>query len=200
VQSVVRVGRLWGKRTDPDYPLLEIGNRILGADFLSRLNQNLRQRNGYTYGASSTFRYLRDRGSWQAGSDIRGDATGAALREMIKEIDGVRSNAPLTPPEIEINRTALLRAFPESFETPTGIAGELSDLVEFNLPDDEWIQHERRLETAKADGIQESMNKLVDPTPRVIVIVGDRRTAEPLLKAAGFTDIRAITPEGRLVK
>ena len=89
VQSIIRIGRIWGKRTDPDYELLEIGNRILGADFLSRLNQNLRERNGFTYGASTGFRFLRDRSTWQAGSDVRADATGAALREMIKEIDGV---------------------------------------------------------------------------------------------------------------
>ena len=200
VQSIIRIGRIWGKRTDPDYPLLEIGNRILGADFLSRLNQNLRERNGFTYGASTGFRYLRDRSTWQAGSDIRADATGAALREMVKEIEGVRSNAPFTTSELEINRAALLRAFPESFETPTGIAGELSDIVEFNLPDDEWTQHLKRLETAQGAAVQESMNKLVDPETRVIVIVGDRKTVEPLLKRAGFSEIRAITPEGRPVK
>jgi zinc protease len=200
VQSIIRIGRLWGKRTDPEYPLLEVGNRILGADFLSRLNQNLRERNGFTYGASTGFRYLRDRGVWQAGSDVRGDATGAALREMIKEIDGVRSSSPLTSSEIEINRAALLRAFPESFETPTGIAGELGDLAEFDLPDDEWVQHQQRLQTAQSAAIQQAMNKLVDPEPRVVVVVGDRRRVEPLLKEAGFRDIRPITPEGRPAK
>jgi zinc protease len=200
VQSIIRIGRIWGKRTDPEYPLLEIGNRILGADFLSRLNQNLREKNGFTYGASSGFRYLRDRSLWQAGSDVRGDATGAALREMVREIEGTRSNAPFTPSEIEINRAALLRAFPESFETPTGIAGELSDLVEFNLPDDEWTQHQQRLQTAQPAAIQQAMNKLVDPDPRVIVIVGDRKKIEPLLQEAGFRDIRAVTPEGRPAK
>lgn len=200
VQSIIRVGRIWGKRTDPDYAQLEIGNRILGADFLSRLNQNLRERNGFTYGASTGFRYLRDRSVWSAGSDVRADATGAALKELIKEIDGVRSNAPYTPSEIEINRAALLRAFPESFETPTGIAGELGDLVEFNLPDDEWTQHQQKLATATPADVQQSANKLVDPEPRLIVIVGDRRSVEPLLKAAGYRDIRPVTPEGRPVK
>jgi zinc protease len=200
VQSIIRIGRLWGKRTDPDYELLEIGNRILGADFLSRLNQNLRERNGFTYGASTGFRFLRDRSTWQAGSDVRADATGAALKEMIKEIDGVRSNAPYTPSEIEINRAALLRAFPESFETPMGIAGELGDIVEFNLPDDEWTTHQQKLAAATAADIQQAANRLVDPESRLIVVVGDRRMVEPLLKAAGFRDIRPVTPEGRAAK
>jgi zinc protease len=199
-QSLLRIGRLWGRRTDPGYELLEVGNRILGADFLSRLNQNLREKNGFSYGASTGFRYLRDRSTWQAGSDVRADATGAALREMIKEIEGVRSDRPFTPSEIEINRAALLRAFPESFETPSGIASELGDLVEFGLPDDEWKQHQARLSTASPAEIQQALNKLVDSESRVILVVGDRKKIEPLLKDMGFKDVRLVTPEGKAVK
>ena len=82
VQSVIVVGRTWRDRKDDSYFATQIGNRVLGGDFLSRINQNLRERNGYTYGARSDFDYQRASSRWTVQTSVRREVTGAALREI----------------------------------------------------------------------------------------------------------------------
>ncbi|HVJ83945.1 MAG TPA: pitrilysin family protein [Planctomycetia bacterium] len=196
VQSVVRVGAPWRPRKDPYYLPALVANRVLGGDFLARINQNLREKNGFTYGAYSTFRFLRDRGSWETSSGIRGDATGPALKELLGEIDGVRGARPFKPEEIAVNRGAIVRSFPEEFETPEGIAGALSEVAEFDLPLTEWADFIGRLEKLAAAEIPQSFADAVDPSKRIILIVGDRKAVEPQLKTAGYAKLKFLTPEG----
>ena len=87
VQSVIVVGRAWRSRSDDSYLATRIGNRVLGGDFLSRINQNLRERNGYTYGARSGFDYLRSNSRWTVQTSVRSEVTGAAVRNCLR-IDG----------------------------------------------------------------------------------------------------------------
>ena len=97
VQSVVSVGRRWEEdRKGPRYVATLVGNRILGNDFLSRLNQNLRERNGYTYGAGSSFSYRRTGSVWAVQTSVRADATAPALKEILAELDALAGDRPFT--------------------------------------------------------------------------------------------------------
>jgi zinc protease len=193
VQSVVDVGRRWVGRDDPRYFATLIGNRILGADFLSRLNANLRERNGFTYGVYSIFLYRRTGSVWALNTPVRADSTAEALKEIQGELNGLTSSKPLTAEEMAVARDAEVRTFPDSFEDPSGIASQLQELALFGLPSDYLDTFLDRLKATTADKIQEVMAEVVDPDKRVILIVGDRKSVEPKLQELGFKQTRTVT-------
>jgi predicted Zn-dependent peptidase len=173
-----------------------VGNHVVGDDFLSRLMRNLREKNGFTYGVDCSFRYRRSGSTWSASAAVNTDATAAALKEMLAELDGVLDKQPLTDTEVEVGRLGLLRALPQNFETPARIAGQLEELAIFNLPLDYFVTHQERLRTLPRPAIQATTAELLDKSARVVLVVGDRGKIEPLLKAAGFSNIRAVTADG----
>jgi predicted Zn-dependent peptidase len=200
VQSVINVGRRWVGHDDPRYFATLIANHSVGADFLSRLNANLREKNGYTYGCGSNFAYRRTGGTWQVSTSVRADVTTEALKEVLGELDALAKDRPLTKDEIATARDAESRTFPESFEDPSGIAGVLASMALFHLPPDYLDTYLKKLETVPDAQIRQSMNEVVAPGERTILIVGDRKSIEPKLKAMGIKDIRIVDPDGKLVK
>ena len=196
VQSILMVGRPWVGRDDARYDETLIGNRVLGADFLSRLNQNLREKNGYSYGAGSRFAYRRGGGTWQATSQVRGDATAPALKEMLAELDGVGGARPLSPVEVATAKDGEARSYPEGFASPRGIAGAIAELVELNLPPEELDAALGRIESVGPEAVNAVMTRLGEKSGRLILVVGDRASVEPKLKELGFKAIRVVSPDG----
>ena len=196
VQSILMVGRPWVGRDDPRYDETLIGNRVLGADFLSRLNQNLREKNGYSYGAGSRFAYRRGGGTWQATSQVRGDATAPALKEMLAELDGVAGARPLSVDEVATAKDGEARSYPEGFAAPRGISAAVAELVELNLPPEELDAALGRIESVGPEAVNAVMRKLGAKPGRLILVVGDRASVEPKLKALGFKEVRVVTPDG----
>ena len=197
VQSVLSVGRRWVDRDDPRYFATLVGNRVLGADFLSRINQNLREKNGYSYGAGSAFHYRRTGSVWGVNTSVRADATAPALEEVLSELDDVRKERPLTDEEIAVARDAEARSYPETFEDPSGIAGLLAEMALHGLPDDYPETFLDRLAATKPDEIREVMAELVDPSKRTILVVGDRESVAPKLEALKFEEVRQVDPDGK---
>jgi zinc protease len=196
VQSVLTVGRRWVERVDPRYYATLIGNHILGADFLSRLNRNLRVENGFTYGAGSAFVFRRTGSVWAVQTDVRAEVTAAALKEVLGELDALTKDKPFTTEEIGVAREAEVRSYPESFESPGGIVGTLEEMAEFHLPPDYLETYLERLQSTKPDQIVRAMTEVVEPKERVVLVVGDRASVEPKLKALGFREVRLVTPDG----
>jgi zinc protease len=199
VQSIIDIGRVWIDRKDPRYFATLLGNRVLGGDFLSRLNRNLREEHGYTYGAHSLFLYRRKGSVFAVNTDVRTDATAAAFKEIEKELDGLGSGTlAFTDQEVEVARSAEIRAFPESFEDPAGIAGELQQMAVFDLPADYLDTYLDRLKATSTKDVQHAMTEVVDPAQRVRLIVGDRNAIAPALEKSGVRNIRALTADGKL--
>jgi len=199
VQSVIAVGRPWVGRADPRYFATVIGNHVVGDDFLSRLNANLREKNGYSYGCSSNFGYRRTGSTWQVGSNVRADVTAEALKEILAELDGLAKDRPLTDPEIATARDAEARSFPESFQDPATIAGVFSSIAQFGLPDDYLDTVLKNLAETPNDPIRRAMNDVVAPDRRTILVVGDAASIVPKLKAAGVREVRLVNPDGKLL-
>ena len=199
VQSVIAVGRRWVDRKDPRYFATVIGNHIVGADFLSRLNANLREKNGYSYGCGSNFSYRRTGGTWQVSTSVRADVTTEALKEILGELDALAKDRPLSEEEIAIARDSESRSFPESFEDPGSIAGVLAGIAQFGLPADYLDTFLKSLQDAPDDQIRKAMTEVVTPSERTILIVGDRASVEPKLKAMGVKEVRLVDPDGRPV-
>lgn len=197
VQSVLSVGRRWHGRKDPRYFATMLGNRILGGDFSSRINQNLRERNGFTYGAGSYFLFRRSGSVWAVQSSVRADATAPALREVLRELDRLAGDKPFTTEEIATAVDAETRSFPDAFQSPSSLAGILTELARYDLPPDYLETFLENLQETTAEDIVKVMTEVVEPRERVVLIVGDRESIEPKLRELGFREIRRVTPDGR---
>jgi zinc protease len=196
-QSILNVGRRWVDRSDPSYYATLLGNRILGGDFLSRLNQNLREKNGYAYGANSRFRFRRSGSLWTASAAVRTDATASALKEVLSELDDLTGSRPITDHEIGMALGAELKAYPDHFESPQSIAAILRDMAEFHLPSDYLDKFPAQLQATKPDEVGKTMAKLVATSERVTLIVGDRKVVEPKLRAIGYSKLQPISYDGQ---
>ncbi len=196
VQSVLSVGRRWVDRSDPRFLATLLGNRILGGDFLSRLNNNLREKNGFTYGAGSAFRFRRSGSLWMVSTQVRADATAPALKEVLSELDGLAGGKPFTSEEIATAVGAEMKSFPETFESPGSIAGILEEMAEFRLPLNYLDTFLEQLEATKPETIGKAMADVVAPKERIVLIVGDRKSVEPKLRELGFNSIKILSPDG----
>ena len=135
-QSVIAVS-LVGADASPDYHALTVMNSIFGGQFSSRLNLNLRERKGYTYGARTSFDWrILQRGPFVASSSVQTAVTAPALVEFLKEFEGMTGARPVTAEEVEFSKAYLVRGYPAGFETPAQVASQLETLVEFRLPAD----------------------------------------------------------------
>ena len=200
VQSVLSVGRRWVDRNDPRYFATLIGNHIVGDDFLSRLNANLREKNGYSYGCRSSFGYRRNGSTWQVSTSVRADVTAEALKEVLGELDGLAGASPLSEEEIATAREAESRTFPESFEDPGSIVGILGGIAEFALPSDYLDTFLKHLRDVPDDQIRKTMIEVVAPSARTILVVGDRATIEAKLRALpGVKSVRIVNPDGKVI-
>jgi zinc protease len=198
VQSSVYVGRLWVDRKHESYLATMLGNRMLGADFLSRLNQNLRETNGFTYGAGSMFRFRQVGSVWAVATQVRTDVTAAALKEVFKELDDLATGKrPFTVEETATATDAEIRSYPEGFESPASIAAVLEEMAEFDLPDDYLDTYLANLKATKREAVSDAMAKVVDSTSRIVLVVGDRKSVEPKLKELGFKTVRVLNTDGK---
>ena len=135
--------------------------------------------------------------AWQVISSVRADVTAEALKEILGELDALAKDRPLSDEEIATAREAESRSFPESFEDPKSIVSILAGLAQFHLPDDYLETYLDRLRQTPDPEIRKTMVEVVVPTDRTILIVGDRDSVEPKLKAQGFRDIRLVNPDGK---
>jgi zinc protease len=181
-QSVIAAGQVGVARTHPDYAPLTVMNMAFGGQFTARLNMNLREDKGYTYGYRSRFDWRKSASSYSAGGSVQTAVTKEALFETLKEFRDLHANRPIGAEEFEKAQLGLIRGFPPSFETPSQVMRRLLDIVHFGLPDDYFSGHVARLEAVTLDDVQRVAEQHVDPDALSIVVVGDRATIEGPLR------------------
>jgi predicted Zn-dependent peptidase len=198
-QTVLRLVGKGVARSSPDRPPLSLLATVLGGSFTSRLNFNLRERNGYTYGASSRFVFLRRPGPFTAAASVFTKVTDAALGEFLKELGNLRTGE-IKPDELTKARALLQQQISEALSTTAGTAGAYADLALYRLPLDEPARFTRALASADAARLRRLAARSIDPTHMTIVAVGDRKTIEPALRAAGLPAPEVRDTDGELVK
>ena len=166
-------------------------NTILGGSFTSRLNQNLREQHGYTYGAGSRFDMRLGAGPFYATAMVQTDKTAESLTEFFKELDGIRQPVPAAELERAKNYVAL--AYPGQFETTRQMAGELAQLVVYQLPDDYFLTYVANIQAVTAADVQRVAEKYITPGRFAVVIVGDRQTIAPKVEALKLGPIPMLT-------
>jgi predicted Zn-dependent peptidase len=180
-QSSFRLGGIGAPRTTSDYFALEVMNTVLGGAFTSRLNQNLRETHGYSYGAGSGFGLRRSAGPFVASAEIVTAKTDSALIEFTKELRAIRDTVPAE--ELSKAKRYLQLGLPGNFETTTGIAGEFLPLLAYGIPLDFYATAVERYGAVTQADVQRVARQYVDPDKLTIVIVGDRKTIEPGIRA-----------------
>jgi zinc protease len=180
-QSSFRIGGIGAARSTKDFFALQVMNTMLGGSFGSRLNQNLREKHGYTYGANSGFSYRRSAGPFTASAEVVTAKTDSALVEFLKELSAIRDTVPTD--ELERAKRYLQLGLPQGFETTRGIAGQLLPLVTYDIPLDFYNTAVQRIGAVTQADIQRVAREYIDPSKLTLVIVGDKKVIEPGLRA-----------------
>jgi zinc protease len=169
------------ERKSPDYPAVIVMNDVLGGLFSSRINRNLREEKGYTYGAFSFYWFYRSTGPFIAGSQVRQDVTAPAAKELFKELDGIHTT-PLTDEELRLAKNATIRSLPGKFESARAVNGELANLWLFGLPLDYFTKLPAQIEAVTSAAAQSAAEKYVHPENLLLIAVGDKAKIEAGLK------------------
>ena len=190
-QSQVRIGHVGVTRSTPDYFPLVVLNTILGGSFTSRLNQNLREEHGYSYGASSRFDMRLSAGAFQAGAGVQTDKTADSLREFFKELKGI--GAPVSEAELAKAKNYIALSFPSEFETITDLTSHLEEMAIYKLPDTYFTQYIANVQAVTAAAVQKAAATYVQPEKFAVVVVGDRKRIEPGIQALKLGALRAMS-------
>jgi predicted Zn-dependent peptidase len=188
-QSQVRIGAIGVPRSTPDYFPIQIMNTVLGGAFSSRLNMNLREDKGYTYGASSVFDMRVAPGPFYAAAGVQTDRTSESLREFFKELENISD--PIPDEELTRARNYVALRFPERFETTGDISTNLEAQIIYGLPDDYFSRYVQNIQAVTADDAQRVARKYVVPRSLSVVVVGDRAKIESSIRAL---DLGPVTP------
>ena len=189
-QSQIRIGLVGVPRSTPDYVALDVLNTILGGSFTSRLNQNLRETHGYSYGASSRFDMRRAAGPFFATAGVQTDKTAEALKEFFNELNRILTPIPQDELEKAKNYSAL--SFPGEFETTGQLAGKLEEIATYGLPEDVFTKYVGLVQAVTAADLARVAKTYLLLDRMVVVVVGDRASIEAPIRAAGFGPVTVV--------
>ena len=190
-QSQIRIGWIGVPRSTSDYAALEVLNTILGGSFTSRLNQNLREKNGYSYGASSGFDMRRSAGPFLATAGVQTDKTGPAVAEFFNELNAILK--PIPADELAKAKNNVALSFPGEFETTGDLSRKLEELVVYNLPDDTFSSFVAAVNKVTAADLQRLAAQYIQPDKMAVVVVGDRKLIEGPIRQLNLGPINFIT-------
>jgi zinc protease len=185
------------KRTTPEYYALRLADTIWGGGFESRLNRNLREDKGLTYGIFSSLSLNRFAGTWCVQSAVDGDRTGEALSEIVSELDGISGQKPITEEELVDARTNLVRGYAQQFESVRRIGGQVAGLWSNRLPMVELRRAIDEIAEATLDDVNEAAQKYTSPEQATYLLVGDRSVIEPQINES-FA-VQGLTDDGRTI-
>jgi len=223
-QSVIRMGRFVGSKTDPEYTDLQLGNHAFGGMFMARLNMNLREDKGYTYGARSSLYSDYSGSRWELGTSVKTDVTGASITEILGELHDIGGGAPeaqlcrffqklfgnCPPPiqpaadrpidtkEADYAKSNEIRGYPARFEQPDYLLNQTSLMLRYDLPKDWLGGYIDRVDAVTAEKAQTAFAEKVATKNWAIVVVGDLETIGPQLQEFGFPVVQMDVDGNRL--
>jgi zinc protease len=188
---LIRIGSVGAPRSTPDYFPLQVMNTILGGSFSSRLNMNLREKRGYTYGASSAFDMRIEAGPFVAAAGVQTDKTAESLQEFFNELNAILQPVPAEEHARSKNYVSL--RFPAGFETSVDISRRLEEVLVYRLPDDYFSRYVQNIEAVTPADVQRVARKYIQPDRVAVVVVGDRKKIEAPIRAVNLGPITVLT-------
>ncbi len=185
-QSELRIGHLGVSRRTPDYHALLLLNLVLGGQFVSRLNMNLREHKGFTYGARSWFEFRLGPGPFQMSASVQTEVSADAIREALAEVRTMHGDRPVTSDELDVARASLTRGYPRNFETADQVARSVAQLALYELPDDYFAVFVPRINALELEAVRGAAERHLDADRLLTVIVGDSAKVLPTLPGLGL--------------
>ena len=195
-QSVIRVSAEGVARQHPDFYTLLLLNQLFGGQFTSRLNLNLRENKGYTYGYRSGFDWYRQSSLFSAGGSVQTAVTREAVVETLREFRDIAGERPVTEAEFRTTKESILRMFPSSFETPSQVLDQLTQIAFFGLPDDYYRNFPAAIDAVSLADVQRLAQSWVDLDHLILLVVGDRSVVESGLRELDMP-VKLVDHEGR---
>jgi len=199
VQSSIVVGQAGFQATDPDYLSMLALNHVLGGAVSSRLNTNLREKHGYTYGIFSGLDLRAGAGAFQMSSEVRTNATDSALVEAIGEYRRLVSE-PVPAEELQSYVNNLVSSFPNGVQSVQGLTGRLQGLITWGLPVDFYMTYRERLAAVTPADVQKVATTRLKPDNLVVVVAGDLSKIEAPIRARNFGTVEVWDPNGVKVR
>lgn len=190
-QTELRVGQVGVSRRHPDFLRLKVMNSLLGGKFTSRLNLNLREQNGFTYGVYSSFASRLGPGPFSVAAAVATDVTGPAAREILGEIRRLRQEV-VPREELASAQSYLVGTFPFGLQTVSGLANHLAELAVYDLPDDYYQRFPEEIQAVTPEEVLRVAREHLDPESMVLVAVGPAASLEPQL--APFGEVEVVEP------
>jgi zinc protease len=200
-QSRFAIGNPGPARTTPDYYAITVMNHILGsgANFGSRINMNIREEKGYSYGVSSRFAFGKGPGAFQAGGDVVSDKSDLALVEFMKELRGIQGARPITDEELKSAKDSLIQALPGQFASIGGINSSITSIWTQGLPATYYQDYAARIAAVTREDLVRVAKQYIDLDHLTIVIVGDRSKIEAGLKATNIAPVVVVDVDAKPV-
>lgn len=182
VQSEIRVGHVGAARSIADHADLVVGNAVLGGTFGSRLNLNLRERNGFTYGVRARWAFRRGPGPFVVSTAVDTAVTADAIREIVREVEGMHADGP-TSEEVEQARDYLAGVFPLRLQSTAQVASRVAQQHLHGLPDDTWSGYRERIRAVSGPSAHAALRRHLRPETLQFVVVGAADEVAPALEA-----------------
>jgi zinc protease len=199
VQSAIYVGVPGIATTDPEFFRMSVLSRILGGGFTSRINTNLRERRGFTYGAGTSNAALQNAGTFYASSSVRTNATDSALAEVMNEYNRiVAEQVPGAEYQAALNN--LVASFPASVQSVQELANRLQTLLIYGMPLDYYNTYRERLSAVTPAEVQALARQRLAPNAITMVVVGDLAQIEAPIRARNFGTVEVWDREGKKVR
>ena len=194
-QSEIRIGSPALARNSADYFPATVMNRVLGGQFSSRINMNLREKRGLTYGARSSFAFMKQAGPFIVSGGFTGAKTGEAAEQLLLEIDAMHREG-VTDEELEFSRKGLIGGFALSFETPYQMAGALQSLILYGLPDDYYERYIPNLASVTSADVMRVARSMLDGRGMALLVVADANGTREGLESLGRGDVVMLDTSG----
>jgi zinc protease len=188
-QTSLAMGAIGARRDTPDFVAMNVMNMVFGGQFASRINMNLREEHGYTYGAHSGFAFRRGPGPFSAYAEIRTDVTAPALHELYREVGRIR-DSDVSPQELKLAKDSWALSLAGDFETTGDIAASEAGVFVYGLPLDYYRTLPSEIEAVTASDVHRVALKYINPDSLIVVAVGDRARIGPEIEKLGLAPVK----------
>ncbi|MGB7217758.1 MAG: pitrilysin family protein [Vicinamibacterales bacterium] len=195
-QTQLRVAGIGASRSSPDFRPLQVMNLALGGLFSSRINMNLREQHGYSYGTYSQFTFRRSPGPFTVAGSVRTDATAPAVTEIFKEIAGIAA-APISGDELTKAKDALANSLPGAFESNANAVSNFSNVFTYDLGLDYYSRYAAQVNAVTTEQALDVARRYLVPSRMVVIAVGSRAAIEPALQKLNLGSIEIRDAEGK---
>jgi zinc protease len=183
---------------DGELPL-QMMNEVLGASFNSRINMNLREDKGWSYGARSGIQNSQSQRPFIVRAPVQSDKTAESMNEIYQELNNLTSTQPATSEELARSLDKRTLTLPGRWETASSVEGDISSMVKYNLKDDYWDKYVKELREITLEQVNDSAKTYITPDKMVWLVVGERSQIEQKIRDLNIGKVIIIDEQGKLI-